>query len=342
MPPTLVHIMLLAGGIALLAIGGDTLIKASVTIAHKLGVSTLLIGLTVVAFGTSAPELAFNTIASANGNDGLVFGNVVGSNICNIGLILGIAAFLQPMVVHTDLVRREIPIMIGAALLMGVLAVVPLGSGPERGYGRPEGVLMLALMLGYAWMSVAIGLRQRAQTATIGESIEEVSADDLRRPLRVAVGLVIVALAMLTGGAKMTEMGAVGLARGLGIPDAIIGLTIVAVGTSLPELAATVVAARKRQSELAIGNIVGSNIFNVLTIFGVSAVISPVELPEGAWVSLGVMIALSVSLVVLSRTRSGRVSRFEGGVLLAAYAAYIAFQGYEAFAAQAGSAAGGP
>lgn len=337
MTTTLLQILMLGAGICVLGWGGDVLVKAAVTIAHRLGVSTLLIGLTIVAFGTSAPELAFNVIASVNGNSGLVFGNVVGSNICNVGLILGIAALMQPLTVHTDLVRREIPFMIGAMLVMAGLGYAPVGGTAGGAYTRVEGWLLLGLMAVYAVMSVRIGLRQRTQLATFAEDVEQVNSADLQRRLGPAVALLIVSLFMLTGGAKLTELGAVGLAKGLGISDAIIGLTIVAVGTSLPELAASVVAARRRQAELAIGNIVGSNIFNALAIFGASVAIRPIPMPEGAGLSLLVMCALAVSLLVISRTRSGRVSRVEGTVLLAVYASYIGYQAWQAVVTRTGA-----
>jgi len=335
MTTTILQLLMLGAGIAVLGWGGDLLVKSSVTIAHRLGVSTLLIGLTVVAFGTSAPELAFNVIASANGNSGLVFGNVVGSNICNVGLILGIAALLQPLTVHSDLVRREIPFMIGAMLVMSGLGYAALPGDGAGAFSRIEGVLLLVLMGVYGVMSVWIALKQRADAAAIEHNVEEVSRGDLHRRLGPAVLLLVVSLLMLTGGAKLTELGAVGLARGLGISDAIIGLTVVAIGTSLPELAATVVAARHRQAELAIGNIVGSNIFNALAILGVSAVIHPVDLPERAGLSLLVMCVLSLSMLVLSRTRSGRLSKVEGTVLLGVYGAYIGYQVWLAVATRA-------
>lgn len=338
MTTTLFQLLMLGAGIVVLGWGGDVLVKASVTIAHRLGVSTLLIGLTVVAFGTSAPELAFNVIASVNGSSGLVFGNVVGSNICNVGLILGVAALLQPLTVHTDLVRREIPFMIGALLVMTGLGYTGLPGGAGAAYSRLDGWLLIVLMGVYGVMSVAIALRQRSQLAGLAHNVEEAKRAELRRPLGPAVVLLVVSLVMLTGGAKLTELGAVGLAKGLGISDAVIGLTVVAVGTSLPELAASIVAARRRQAELAIGNIVGSNIFNALAIFGVSAAIRPVDLPEGAALSLFVMCALSLSLLVLSRTRSGRLSRLEGVVLLGAYGAYIGYQVWQAVVSRSGDA----
>lgn len=339
MPPLAIDILMLGAGLALLWFGGNALVSGSVTIAYRLGISPLVVGLTVVAFGTSAPELAFNTIAAAKGNDSLVFGNVVGSNICNIGLILGIAALLGPLRVHTDLIRREIPVMIGATLLLPLLAHfgLPGDESGAPGVARIEGIALLGLLALYCVMTVWLAVRQRQQMAAYEQAVEELEKDDLAQSLPKASGLVLLGLALLTAGGQLGEWGAVGAARALLIPDEVIGLTVVAIGTSLPELAASIIATRRGQVDVAVGNIVGSNIFNILFIFGMSATIAPVTLPAQASLSLAIMCVFGLMLLVLSRTRSGRMSRLEGTLLLAAYLGYLGYQ--VALALQARNAA---
>lgn len=337
MPPVVLDILLLAAGIALLWFGGNMLVGGSVTIAFRLGISPLVVGLTVVAFGTSAPELAFNVIASASNQDSLVFGNIVGSNICNIGLILGLAALFKPLIVHSDLVRREIPVMIGATLLMALLAHFgpAFDEAGSAGYSRIEGAILLALMLLYLFAAVWFALRARPEADDLSQEVRDANREDMSRPLGKAVALTIGGLALLAGGGELGSLGAVGVARTLRIPEEIIGLTIVAVGTSLPELAASIIATRRGQVDVAVGNIVGSNTFNILFIFGVSATIAPVGLPERAAVSLGVMGLFALMLLAMSRTRGGRMSRAEGAILLASYAGYLGYQCWLALASRA-------
>lgn len=340
MPPVVLDIVLLTAGIALLWFGGNMLVGGSVTIAFRLGISPLMVGLTVVAFGTSAPELAFNVIASASDKDSLVFGNIVGSNICNIGLILGLAALFKPLIVHSDLVRREIPVMIGATLLMVALAYLdPTGAAAgSTGYSRLEGAILLALMLLYLLTTIRVTLRTRPEADDLAQEISDANREDMSRPLGRAVLLTIAGLMMLAGGGELGSLGAVGVARALRIPEEVIGLTIVAVGTSLPELAASIIAARRGQVDVAVGNIVGSNIFNILFIFGVSATIAPVDPPERAAVSLGVMVAFALMLLAMSRTRAGRMSRAEGAILLTSYAGYLGYQCWLALASRSSPA----
>ncbi len=326
MQGTFFDILLLAAGLILLGWGGDVLVRGAVTIAYRCGISALIVGLTVVAFGTSAPELAFNVIAAFKGDGELVYGNIVGSNICNVGLILGVAAFLKPLTVHAGLIRREVPIMVGAMVIMAVIAYTPPHVEGENGFARPEGLALLVLLLVYTWGTIAIALRERAGMATYTGAVEEVSGADRQRSLPRAWLLFIGGLAVLTIGGVLGREGAVGIALSLGVPSEIVGLTIVAIGTSLPELATALVAIRKGQVDMAVGNIVGSNIFNVFFVFGMSAAVSPVPVPPGALESLGVMVGFAMMLLVMSRTRSGRVSRIEGGLLLTVYALYLAHQ----------------
>ncbi len=342
MPPIVIDILFLAAGLALLWFGGNALVSGSITIAYRIGISPMVVGLTIVAFGTSAPELAFNTIAAINENSSLVFGNVVGSNICNIGLILGIAALLHPLKVHTDLIRREIPVMIGAMLLLPLFALFNEFGDPTGlpGVARSEGIILLTLLAGYCAMTVWLALRERQKMQVYEKGVEEISRDDLARPLWKAWGLTLLGLVLLSAGGMLGETGAVGAAKALRIPDEIIGLTIVAIGTSLPELAASIIATRRGQVDVAIGNIVGSNIFNVLFVFGISATISPVTLPAQWAFSMAVMCAFGLMLLVMSRTKSGRLSRWEGSFLLTAYAGYLGYQVFIALQSRTGGVVG--
>ena len=340
MPPLLFDILTLGLGLVLLGCGGDLLVRGSVTIAYRLGISPMIVGLTVVAFGTSAPELAFNVLASINHSSGLVFGNIVGSNICNIGLILGIAALIKPLTVHSGLIRREVPVMIGALVAMVAMGYLgPTGPGGGYGFSRLEGVILLLALTIYTWGTIAIALRQRTGMQDYSQSVEDVSKSDHDRPLWRAWLFFLFGLFLLTAGGSFGKDGAVGIAQTLSIPDEIIGLTIIAIGTSLPELTTVLIAIRKGQVDMAIGNIIGSNIFNVLFVFGMSVTISPVDLPEGAFESLAVMIGCGVMLLLMSRTRSGTLSRFGGSALLTVYTVYLAHQSLLAITASRAAAA---
>lgn len=326
-------------GLVLLGFGGDLLVRGSVTIAYRLGISPMIVGLTVVAFGTSAPELAFNVLASINHKGGLVFGNIVGSNICNIGLILGIAALIKPLTVHAGLIKREVPVMIGALLAMVAMGYLgQAGPGGGLGFSRIEGVILLAGLAIYTWGTIAIAVRQRSGMKDYSQSVEDVSKPDHDRPMWRAWLFFILGLFLLTAGGSFGKDGAVGIAQTLHIPDEIIGLTIIAIGTSLPELTTVIIAIRKGQVDMAIGNIVGSNIFNVLFVFGMSVTVSPVDLIPGAFESLVVMISCGVMLLLMSRTKNGILSRFEGVALLTIYAVYLAHQSLLAVAASRAAA----
>ena len=320
MPPWMPDAAALLAGIVLLLAGGDVLVRGAVAIAARLGVSPLIVGLTVVAFGTSAPELALNVSAALNDNTDLSFGNIVGSNIANIGLILGISALVKPMAVHSALLRREIPMMIAASLALTAMALTPWGTGAGV-IGRPEGLMLLAGFLLFS------ELMRRSATSADAED-----AEPLPEPGRpaVAVALVLGGLAMLVAGGALSERGAVGVAQALGMSDTVIGLTVVAVATSLPELATSIMAARRGHIDIAVGNVVGSNIFNILLVMGATASIAPTALPDAGPRALGTMLLLAFLLIPMSRTSSGLISRAEGALLLAIYAGSL---GYEVFVA---------
>lgn len=319
MPEWMMDVATLALGVVLLLFGGDVLVRGAISLATRLGVSPLVIGLTVVAFGTSAPELALNVSAALNGNTDLSFGNIIGSNIANIGLILGLSALVKPMVVRASLLKREIPVMILVSGVAAVIAFTPPDALGRAGYSRAEGIALLVGFLLFLEM-MRRGAKKGADTM-----VEEVRAER-PAPTWIAMGQALAGLAMLALGGSFAERGAVGVAQAVGLSDAVIGLTVVAIATSLPELATSVMAARRNQVDIAVGNVVGSNIFNILLIFGVTATIAPTPIPPGAMRSLLVMLVLAVALIPMSRTTNGSISRFEGAALLLIYTSAMTYE----------------
>ncbi len=308
----------LAFGIVLLLAGGHGLVAGAVTIARRLGVSTLIVGLTIVAMGTSAPELAFNVIAAWSGHPDLSFGNIVGSNIANIGLVLGFTAIVTPLVVHGRVVRKELPWLVVVSIVAGLVTLLPWGI---VGFGRLSGCVMLALfaMFMVTWYRMGRSDRTDPLVKGLGEEAEAESLGSMKGAIvRVLTGLVVLAV-----GGNFAETGAVGLAKAMGLSEALIGLTIVAIATSLPEAATAFIAVRKGHHDLAIGNIVGSNLFNLLLVLGTTAVIKPVPRPDhGLW-DLGAMIAITILLWFMALTHKLKITRLEGAVLLFLYVAYM-------------------
>ncbi len=311
--------LVLAGGILLLLAGGHGLVAGAITIARRLGVSTLIVGLTIVAMGTSAPELAFNVIAATAGHPDLSFGNIVGSNIANIGLVLGITAVLTPLIVHGRVVSKELPWLVVVSIVAGLVTLFPGIEG--GGFGRIGGGVMLLWFGVFMVMWYRMGRSDRTDPLVKGLG-EEAEAETLGS-MKGAIALVIIGLFALTAGGRFAEEGAVGLARAMGLSEALIGLTIVAIATSLPELVTALVAVRKGHHDLAIGNVVGSNLFNLLLVLGVTAVIKPVPRPEyGLW-DLGAMTTITVVLWLRALTHKLKVTRVEGALLLLAYVGYM-------------------
>lgn len=321
----LIDLLLVSAGIALLWVGGESLISGSIALARRLGMSPLVVGLTVVAFGTSAPELLVSLIAALGGESDVALGNVVGSNIANIGLILGLSALIAPLRVESGLVRREIPLLI--LVSWGMVALV--GDGR---LGRLDGLLLLAGFVGYLVFVLRSAHRappaieaefaglEYAALAGSGEVDGGRPREEGRR--RDAV-LVILGIATLAVGAHLMVDAAVWFARRLGVSELLVGLTLVAVGTSLPELATSAVAALRRQADIAVGNIVGSNVFNVLAILGLSGVLRPLESHLSLLrFELPVMGAAAVLLLPLAWSRF-EIQRWEGAVLLSGYAVFL-------------------
>jgi cation:H+ antiporter len=336
--PVLTNLGLLVLGMALLSVGGKFLVDAAVNIAARLGVPALLVGLTIVAWGTSAPELAFNGISAWNDRGPLVLGNVVGANICNLGLIVGVCALIRPLAVADDIVRRELPL---TGVLFALLLVLALAG---RSLGRADGAVLLVVFAAYSAWTIRQGLSRRAAAASeIDEQVARKEADDAPRlrPLPVAITALVIGLALLGMGGSLAADGAVGIARAVGIPESVVGLTIVSIGTTLPEFMTGVIATRKGHVDLAIGNVVGSSLFNVGAVLGVAGLVvpTPIEVTTHALVSIGVMVGLGLLLLPMSRTFHRTIARIEGLALLGVYAAFLV---YQAWTAARAAGAGGP
>ena len=308
-------IFLVVGAISLF-LGADLLIRGSSTLALRLGISPLVIGLTVVAFATSSPELIVSVTAALKGNSGITLGNVIGSNICNIGLILGLSAAISPFTAQLQIVKREIPVMI----FVNVLLVVFLIGG---NINRIEGSLMFLGMILYVFFSYRMALKTKDEKK---EEVINKAVSGKQMKFWVSILLILGGLLLLAAGSELFVKGSIRIAETLGVSDVVIGLTLVAFGTSIPELITSVVAAVKKENDLAFGNIIGSCIFNILSIVGISSLIVPLKSTDIKIYDLIVMLAFSVLLLPLSK--SGLIiKRWEGILLFTFYLVYIAFVG---------------
>ncbi len=302
-------------GFALLIWGADRFVIGAAATARNMGVPTLLIGLTVVAIATSAPEILVSITAAASGNTELAVGNAVGSNIANIGLVLGTTALVRPMEVRSTILRREMPALLAVTLMTVMLFL-------DSDLGRIDGVLLLAgMVLLLRWL-VRLGKRSRG-----ADPLQQEIAAELPESMSMAkaLGWLLLGLLVLLAGARLLVWGASNLADSLGVSDLIIGLTVVAVGTSLPELAVAVVSALKNEHDIALGTIIGSNMFNCLAVIGPAGVIQPAMFdPQMLSLHFPVMIALTLVMFALTYnfTGSGRISRIEGAILLAVFFGY--------------------
>jgi len=312
-------------GLFILVWGADRFVLGAASLARSLGVPPLLIGLTVVGFGTSTPEILVSTMAALEGSPGIAIGNALGSNIANIALILGVTALFSPLTVQSDMLRREYPIL----LAVSAGAFVLLADGH---LGRIDGLILLAGLVLSMLLLVSIGLRRRDHDPLAEEMEAEIPYG---LTALAASGWFLVGLIALIISSRLLVWGAIEVAVTLGISDLVIGLTIVAVGTSLPELAAAVMSAVKNEHDLAIGNVVGSNIWNLLAVLGIPGLLAPgVIPPEVVNRDMLVMLALTLALFVMGRSKHthGTINRLEGGLLLSCF---IAYQGWIVWQAHA-------
>ncbi len=305
------NFLIVGAGLAMLYFGAEWLVKGAIAVSSKLGVSQLVIGLTVVAFGTSTPELAVSISSAMQGLSDVALGNVVGSNIVNIGVILGISAVISPIIVSKSTIRKEVPIMIGVTFLL-------LGIIIDGKIDYIDGIILVAGIIAFTWYSY--------RSSKKDSDIEEIPTPQIlqKNVFSKSLAFIGIGLATLTVGSFLTVDNAVIIASSFGISDLFIGLTLVAIGTSLPELITSIVAAKKGHADLSVGNIVGSNIFNIMAILGISSLISGMVVSDQIFMDMAVMIVFS--LVLIPIMRSGFViSRKEGMVLLGGYAAYVAY-----------------
>jgi cation:H+ antiporter len=305
-----------AAGLVLLFIGGESLVRGSVAIAERLGLSRLVIGLVIVGFGTSTPELLVSVDAALSGSPEIALGNVVGSNIANILLVVGVSVLIVPISGWKRTAVRE-------ALVAGLVALALFGLVQGQAITRTEGVALLIVLCVYLLASYWLEKRETAPNVFMQEAEE--FEDIPIRPAWLAPVLALAGIALLVFGANLLVGGAVSIARAFGVPDAVIGLSLVAVGTSLPELATAVVAAIRRHSDVVLGNVIGSNIFNVLAILGVTAVIQPIDISERfRTIDTPIMLAASCALIVLLfATRT--IGRAWAALMLLMYAGYMVF-----------------
>lgn len=316
----LVYLLFVAGFIVLIK-GADILVEGSSSLARRFNVSDLVIGLTVVAFGTSTPELFVNVIASINGNTDLAISNVLGSNISNIFLILGISSVIFPLKVTKGTVWKEIPFSLLTIIALGIMVNGPFIDDAEQSIlARSDGLLLLLFFIIFIYYSCSIALQV--------DGMEE-HAPAVKHSILKSSIMIILGLACLTFGSTWIKDGAVKIATSFGMSENVVGLTIVAIGTSLPELATSVAAAYKRKADIAVGNIVGSNIFNILLVLGISSVIKPLPFSGASNMDIGMVIFASLLLFLFMFTfKKHSLDRREGAVFVFLYLTYISFRVY--------------
>ncbi len=311
-----------AAGLILLVLGAGALVRGASKLALSFGISPLVVGLTIVAFGTSAPELAVSVGAVLDAKTDLAVGNVVGSNILNVLFILGLSALIAPLVVNIQLIRQEVPVMLGASLLL-------LALGMDGRLSMTDGGLLFALLLAYTAFLVVQSRREtQAARDEFAEAVKAAEPGAWDSHWAAQIGLIGVGLAGLVAGSDFLVQAAVSFAKAMGVSDLVIGLTIVSAGTSLPEAATSIAAAFKGERDIAVGNVVGSNTFNILGCLGVSGLVSGdlglVMAPS--LLSFDIWVMLAVALACLPVFMTGReIARWEGGIFLGYYAAYVAY-----------------
>lgn len=305
-------------GLALLVWSSDIFIDSAASIAQHLNIAPLIIGVVILGFGTSAPEMLVAILASLDNSPGLAIGNVVGSNIANIGLILGITAIISPIVIKSSLLKREFPILLGISVI-GILLMLDNDLDVYDGY-----ILIALLMVVMAWM-IHANMKISPSDPLAEETLEELK-DHPKMALPKSWGMLLIGLIVLMVSAKMMVWGAVEIAHFFEVPDMIIGLTIVAIGTSLPELAAAISAARKGEADLMIGNILGSNLFNLLAVMSMPALIAPSLIDNTTLIiDYPIMLALTLAMLLVALPRKGKavITKFEGSLLLLSFVSYM-------------------
>jgi cation:H+ antiporter len=318
----LINFLLCAIGFLLLYFGAEWLVKGSSSLARSLGITPIVIGLTVVAFGTSAPELVVSLVSSIKGNSMIAVGNVVGSNICNIALVMGMAAMLQPITSHRSVVVRDIPIMLAISIYLLVLSWNSVLS-------RVEGATLFGGVILYTVMNYYWVRSEKADSEAVSEVISEVGEIGYIASPRKQWIMIIAGVAGVVGGAELVVNSAISIMMVLGVSEKFIGLTIVAFGTSLPELATSVVAALRKEMDISIGNLVGSNVFNIMSVLGAAALVRPIPIPggffaSGLWIDYLVMLGTS-ALPLVMMIKTPVITRGKGAVLFTSYVIYVVY-----------------
>jgi len=311
----LVSIALILVGFALLIWSADRFVMGAAALARNMGISPLLIGLTIVGFGTSAPEILVSGMASLQGNQGLAIGNALGSNIANIGLILGITAIVVPLAVNSDILRKEYPLLLFVSMASYVIVM-------DGNLGRTDGAILLSGLFISMFILVKIGKRRQKSDVLAQEFTDEIPSDmsSGQSIMWFCIGLVVLLI-----GSRLLVTGAVDIARTFGVSDLVIGLTIVAIGTSLPELATSITSALKGEHELAVGNIIGSNLYNLLAVLAIPGLLSPGPVAQEILNrDMPVMLGLTLALFLMGRGRDGKgsINRLAGAILLLVFVAY--------------------
>jgi cation:H+ antiporter len=318
------NIVLCLVGFLMLYYGAEWLVKGSSSLARSLGITPVVIGLTVVAFGTSAPELVVSLISSITDKSMIAVGNVVGSNICNIALVLGAAALFQPITSHRSVVQRDIPLML-------VISIYLLALSLNSTLGRIEGATLFAGVILYTVFNYIVAKREARKGLSEEAVLEELGVEEVTfiasRPRQVV--LIVVGIFGVVFGAKLVVDSAVAIMQVLGVSEKFIGLTIVAFGTSLPELATSVVAAIRKEMDISIGNLVGSNVFNIMSVLGAASLVRPIPIP-GGFIESGLIVDYAVMMFTSAlpwffMRKTNTISRPEGAVLLACYVGYVAY-----------------
>lgn len=311
-------LVMMLSGLLVLVIGAEALVRGASKLALSLGISPLVIGLTIVAMGTSSPEVAVSVDAALSGQTDVALGNVVGSNIFNVLFILGAAALITPLLVARQLIRQEVPIMILVSFLLAFLAA-------DEVLERSEGLLFLALLVGYTWFLVRQSRRSNEQMLEANTEPQSPPSWDSRLPVQIL--LIVVGLLFLVLGANWFVEGAIRIAQALGVSELVIGLTLVAAGTSMPEVATSLLAAWRGQRDIAVGNVIGSNIFNILGCLGISALVAPQGLTiQPSLLAFDIPVMVAVAVACLPIFFSGHtISQWEGGVFLGYYVIYTTY-----------------
>ena len=315
------NILLFIAGLVGLIAGAELLVRGASKLALSFGISPLVVGLTIVAFGTSSPELAVSTGAALDGQTDLALGNVVGSNIFNVLFILGLSALITPLVVNIQLIRQEVPIMIGASVILLLVCL-------DGRIGLLDGLLLCGLMVAYT-VFLIVQSRRESQAAKdeYAAEVQPAATGAWDSKLPVQLLMIVIGLGFLVAGSEALVTASIAFAKALGVSDLVIGLTIVAAGTSMPEVATSIMAAIKGERDIAVGNVVGSNTFNILGCLGIASVVSPSGLGvPSSLLALDMWVMLATALACLPVFLTGReIARWEGGVFLAYYAAYVAW-----------------